>query len=332
MVNPNLEAIVALRPDLVIATTEGNREETFAQLKRLGIPTYLVAAHHVRDVTDLIARLGALTGYQQAAGPLLARLERRVAAVTDAVARLPRPRVLYVLGPEPLVVPGREALGTELIQLAGGDSVTAADADAWPRYSLEAAVAKLPEVILLANHGANTGPIDEERWRRLTSLPAIRDGRLRRVDGNLLHRYGPRVVDGLSGGAAFGVVIGQSFGLGLTVLEAMGLTSLAFAGALLAAAAVYVIAAAGRGMIQIQTLLLAGVIVGIFFSAAITVIISLLDVNRLGGVIYWLLGNLAPIPPGALALFASLLQVRFGLVLSHARELNLLALGEESAH
>ncbi|HTD27245.1 MAG TPA: iron chelate uptake ABC transporter family permease subunit, partial [Candidatus Elarobacter sp.] len=91
---------------------------------------------------------------------------------------------------------------------------------------------------------------------------------------------------GVSGGAAFGVVIGQSFGLGLTVLEAMGLTGLAFAGALLAAAAVYVIAAAGRGTIQIQTLLLAGVIVGIFFSAAITVIISLLDVNRLGGVIY----------------------------------------------
>src|SRR5207253_2292831 len=82
------------------------REEALAQLKRLGIPTYLVAAHHVRDVTDLIARLGALTGYQQAAGPLLVHLERRVAAVTAAVAPLPRPRVLYVLWPEPLIVPG----------------------------------------------------------------------------------------------------------------------------------------------------------------------------------------------------------------------------------
>jgi iron complex transport system permease protein len=136
---------------------------------------------------------------------------------------------------------------------------------------------------------------------------------------------------GVSGGAAFGVVIGQSFGLGLSGLEAMGLTGLAFAGALLAAAAVYLIAAAGRGVIQIQTLLLAGVIVGIFFSAAITVIISLLDINRLGGVIYWLLGNLASIPPGALGLFAILLAAGFGLVASHARELNLLALGEESA-
>ena len=197
MVNPNLEAIVALRPDLVIATTEGNREETFTQLKRLGVPTYLVAAHRVSDVTDLIARLGALTGSQHAAAPLLRRLEQRVAAVARAVAPLPHPRVLYVLWPEPLIVPGREALVTELIRLAGGQSVTADEADAYPRLSLESAVARAPEVILLANHGANTGPIDEERWRRLTSLPAIRAGRLHRVNGNLLHRYGPRVVDGL---------------------------------------------------------------------------------------------------------------------------------------
>ena len=197
MINPNLEAIVALRPDLVIVTTEGNSEETFTQLKRLGVPTYLVAAHRVSDVTDLIARLGALTGYQHAAAPLLRHLEQRVAAVTRAVAPLQRPRVLYVLWPEPLIVPGREALVTELIRFAGGESVTAGEAAAYPRLSLESAVARAPEVILLANHGANTGPIDEERWRRLTSLPAIRAGRLHRVNGNLLHRYGPRVVDGL---------------------------------------------------------------------------------------------------------------------------------------
>jgi len=135
---------------------------------------------------------------------------------------------------------------------------------------------------------------------------------------------------GISGGAAFGVVVGQSFGLGLTILEALGLTAFAFAGALLAAGAVYGIAAAGRGL-SVQTLLLAGVIVGIFFSSAITVAISLLDFNRLGGVIHWLLGNLAPIPPGALALFALLAAAGFGLVVRHARELNLMALGEEAA-
>lgn len=197
MVAPSLEAVVALRPDLVIATTEGTREDTVAQLTRLRVPVYLVAAHRVADVTSLIVRMGALTGRQAAAESLVARLEARIESVKKAVLTLGRPRVLYVLWPEPLIVPGPNTIVTELIQLAGGQSLTADDADDWPRYSLEAAVARRPEVILLANHGAGTGAIAADKWRRLTDLPAVRAGRLRSVDGDLMHRYGPRVVDGL---------------------------------------------------------------------------------------------------------------------------------------
>jgi cobalamin transport system substrate-binding protein len=197
MVAPSLEAIIALRPDLVIATNEGTREDTFTQLSRVGVPVYLVAAHHVADVMSLMRRLGELTGREAAAGPLVAGLEQRIEAVKKAVLPLARPRVLYVLWPEPLIVPGRGALVTELIQLAGGQSLTADDPDAWPRYSLEAAVAKSPEVILLANHGAGTGAVAVDKWKRLTSLPAVKSGRLLSVNGDLLHRYGPRFVDGL---------------------------------------------------------------------------------------------------------------------------------------
>jgi iron complex transport system permease protein len=135
---------------------------------------------------------------------------------------------------------------------------------------------------------------------------------------------------GVSGGAAFGVVLAQVFGLGLTIFEALGLAAFAFAGAVLAAVAVYVIASVERGL-AVQTLLLSGVIVGIFFSAAITVVISLVDINRLGGVIYWLLGNLSPVPPGPLAVFALLAAIGFWLIASQARELNVIALGEEAA-
>jgi iron complex transport system substrate-binding protein len=197
MVAPSLEAIVALRPDLVIATNEGTREDTFTQLSRVGVPVYLVAAHHVADATSLIRRLGELTGREGAAGSLVARLEQRIEAVKKAVLTRGRPRVLYVLWPEPLIVPGRDAIVTELIGLAGGRSLTADDADAWPRYSLEAAVAKSPEVILLANHGAGTGAVSMEKWQRLASLPAVKAGRLISVNGDLMHRYGPRLVDGL---------------------------------------------------------------------------------------------------------------------------------------
>jgi len=135
---------------------------------------------------------------------------------------------------------------------------------------------------------------------------------------------------GVSSGAAFGVVLAQLFGLGPSVVEALGLSVFAFAGALLAAGVVYLIAS-GTGGLGIQTLLLAGVIVGIFFSAAITVVISFVDFDRLGGVIHWLLGNLEPKPGGALALFAALAAVGFWLILRQARELNVLALGEEAA-
>lgn len=135
---------------------------------------------------------------------------------------------------------------------------------------------------------------------------------------------------GVSAGAAFGVVLAQIFGLGLGLLAALGLAAFALAGALVAAGGVYLIAAAGTAL-SIQTLLLSGVIVGIFFSSAIMVLISIVDFNRLGGVIHWLLGNLAPIPPAPLLVFALLAAVGFWLVIGQARELNLLALGEEAA-
>ena len=197
MVNPSLETIVALRPDLVIVTSAGTREETFRQIIRLGIPVYQVAADRIDEVKDVVRRLGALTGREAAVPPLLDRIDRRVATVREAVRPFRRPRVLYVLWPEPLIVPGRSSLVTELIEIAGGDSITAGDAEAYPRYSLEAAVAKSPEVIVLANHGSTGGPIQLDRWQRLTSLPAIRTGRVHSVEGNLMHRYGLRMLDGL---------------------------------------------------------------------------------------------------------------------------------------
>jgi len=197
MVAPSLEGIVALKPDLVLATTGGNSDETFRQLRRLGIPTYAIEVNSFADMMDLIRRVGELTGHASAASPLVATLEARIHAVRRAVAPFPPPRVLYVLWPEPLIVPGRDTLVTELIQTAGGRSVTAQEAGGYPRFSLEAAVARAPDVIVLARHGSGSNALPVDPWQRLTSLPAIKAGRVYSVDGNILHRYGPRVVEGL---------------------------------------------------------------------------------------------------------------------------------------
>ena len=200
MVNPSLETLVALKPDLVVGTDEGNREETFVQLQRLGIPVYIVHAHRISEMYDLIARVGALTGRRDAVGPLVAGIQRRIDAVRAAVKARPAPRVLYVLWPDPLLVPGRDSHLTEMIELAGGRSITGGEPVSYVRFSIEAAVARAPEVIVLADHstGASTaGRAAPEKWQALTSVPAIRAGRLYSVDLSVLHRYGPRVPEGL---------------------------------------------------------------------------------------------------------------------------------------
>ena len=135
---------------------------------------------------------------------------------------------------------------------------------------------------------------------------------------------------GVSAGAAFGVVVGQLAGGSGAVFDAVRVAAFGFGGALVAGAAVYLIASV-HGAFPIQTLLLAGVIVGIFFGSAVTVLISLVDIDRLGGVVHWLLGNIAPLPGRSLLVFAVLAAVGFAAIVSQARELNVLALGEEAA-
>ena len=206
MVNPNLETLVALKPDLVFATDEGNREDTVRQLARLRIPVYLVHANRIAETVDLIARVGALTERPAEVARVSGEMLRRIEAVRRAVAPFPRRRVLYVLWPDPLIVPGRESMLTELIEVAGGTSITASEGEAYPRFSLEAAVARAPEVIILADHstGASTaGRAAPEKWTRLTSVPAIQAGRLHSADLSILHRYGPRVPDGIETLARF---------------------------------------------------------------------------------------------------------------------------------
>lgn len=197
MLAPSLEGMVALRPDLVVATTAGNRHETFDQLARLKIPVFVVNPITVADVLDLLSRLGRLTDRGDAADHAVAALRERIRAVSARVASRPRPRVLYVLWPDPLIVPARGALVSELITLAGGDSVTADGGSGYPRYSMEAALARNPEVIILASHGSEKSPLMRAKWERFTQVPAISAGRLHTIDGNLMHRYGPRMVDGL---------------------------------------------------------------------------------------------------------------------------------------
>lgn len=135
---------------------------------------------------------------------------------------------------------------------------------------------------------------------------------------------------GVAGGAAFAVVAAEVWGFDRTPFGYIALSAFAFLGAVFAAGIVFLVARV-NGDLPVHTLILAGVIVGLFFSASITLLISFVDFTRLGAITYWLTGTLATVGARPLGILAVGLGLGEGVLLLQARALNLLAVGEESA-
>jgi iron complex transport system substrate-binding protein len=194
---PNFETILSLRPDLVLASTEANRDDDLRRLADLGLAVYLVRPVDVQAVLETIDRVGAVLGRVPAARRVAGRLREELDAVARAVRGRPAPRVLYVVWGSPLVVPGRDTVITELIHRAGGASVTADEPLQYPRFSMEAAVARRPDRVVIGLQGATTVEQRLKEWPQLSLVAAVREGRVRGVDADLLHRQGPRLGEGL---------------------------------------------------------------------------------------------------------------------------------------
>jgi iron complex transport system substrate-binding protein len=195
--NPNFEAILALRPDLVIATSESNYAEHVERLVSLGLPVYVVRPVDWETVLESIERIGDVLGRDVVGRAQVAAMRRDADAIGRAVAGSPRPRVLYVVWPNPLIAPGRDTLINDLIRRAGGDSVTGDEPLLYPRLSLETVVERRPDRIIVGRHGQETVEELLRGWERLGSVTAVREGRVYGVDGNLVHRPGPRMVEAL---------------------------------------------------------------------------------------------------------------------------------------
>ena len=169
----------------------------------LGLAVYVVRPVDFETVLESIERIGGVLGRDAAARARVAAMRRDADAIARAVAGAPRPRVLYVVWPNPLIAPGRGTLINELIQRAGGESVTGAEPLPYPRLSLETVVERRPDRIIVGRHGQGTVEELLRGWERLGSRqrrargPRVRRRRRPRPpagppDGRGAPRAGPR--------------------------------------------------------------------------------------------------------------------------------------------
>ncbi len=195
---PNLEAIVAQKPDLVLAPIEFLRVDLLKKLEQLKISVFVLESKTVEDIYAHVQTLGRMFGRASQADRLAADLRRRVGELKGHTDGLPRPRLLYVLNSEPLITVGPGSFIHHLIELAGGHNIAGQARSAYPRFSMEAVIRADPEVIVFPVGEAEGIPEDQQlRWRRWTSLTAVQQERFHRVPADLLNRPGPRIVQGL---------------------------------------------------------------------------------------------------------------------------------------
>lgn len=193
---PSVERIIALRPQLVLISTASQLETFTKQLDEQRIAAYVTNPNSVDQVFRSIETLGRLFGTTDQAKQVAAALRRRTQAVQAAVANQPPIKVFYQVSVEPLYTIGRDAFLTDLIRRAGGISVTADLPTAFPRYSDEAALASRPAAIILPSGGA-MGNANSKVAPALKNSPAVRSNRVYKINDDLLARPGPRLIDGL---------------------------------------------------------------------------------------------------------------------------------------
>jgi iron complex transport system substrate-binding protein len=154
--NPNLEAIVALHPDLVLATTSINRSETVDALAKVGVAVYTANPHTVRGMLASTKRIAELIGAGDRGAELVAQSQARLDAISMRLADVPLVHVLFVVWENPLITIGQNTFIADALRCAGAESVILAKQN-WPQISFEEVVRLEPDYIVFSSSHTGFG-------------------------------------------------------------------------------------------------------------------------------------------------------------------------------
>ena len=170
LLSPNYEIILAAQPDLVIASTAGNDENSVRGLAELGVPVYVVAPRNVQSIFQTVENIGRITDCSEEGVRLLAEMKERLDRIKARLEGLPPVRAFFITWFDPLLTPGKITFENDVLSYANVQSITADIPQFYPRYSLEQVLIKDPDVILSIEHKGDPPPLRTAGWKDLRAV------------------------------------------------------------------------------------------------------------------------------------------------------------------
>lgn len=201
----NLEIVLSLKPDIVLASQDGTAKETVDRLRALKLKVQVIPAATLAEIRNSFDRLGRLLGHEKEAAAAMKTWDQKVEGfrVREKKRNLnsgeKRPRVLLQVGESPLIVAGGKNFLSEGLELLGAENVYAGVTQAYPRVSFEDVLEKNPDSILLLVSSDSKAQMKnaENRWKRLKNLKAVQNHQVHSIESDDLGRPGPRFLVGL---------------------------------------------------------------------------------------------------------------------------------------
>lgn len=191
-ISPNMETIIALKPQIVFVSTASQIETFTKTLENQNIAVYVTNPTNLDGVISNLKHFGDILGTTAQAEKLINDLQKRITNVESNVKDTNQTKVFVQISKEPLFTIGADSFLTEILERAGGVSVTKTVPTAYPKLSKETALALNPEAIILSDSEDNKEPNEV-----FANSPAVKNGRIYKVNADLLSRPAPRIVDAL---------------------------------------------------------------------------------------------------------------------------------------
>ncbi|MBL8404460.1 MAG: cobalamin-binding protein [Dechloromonas sp.] len=191
----DLEAVAALKPDLVLAWESGNNMPQINKLKALGLTVYVSQPNRMDNVADQLERLGQLAGTEGVAKPAAESFRQRLDGLRKANANKPKVRVFYQIWKTPLMTVGGQQIISDAIKLCGGENVFGHLGKMAPTVSIEAVLEADPEAIVATGMG-DSKPEWLHDWDKWTKMTAVKRNNLFHINPDIMQRHTPRILEG----------------------------------------------------------------------------------------------------------------------------------------